>query len=122
MPGQANTVSVMIEKATIEPSCRPTTVITGTSVFLERVAEMDGAFGKPAGAREADVVGAQHFQHLGAHQPHDQRHLEERQRDRGHDEGLQAGNREQPGRPPGADAHHIAAAERRQPAEVTEKR
>ncbi len=34
MPGQANTVSVMIEKATIEPSCSPTIVITGTSVFF----------------------------------------------------------------------------------------
>ena len=34
IPGHANTVSVMIEKATIEPSWRPTTVITGTSVFL----------------------------------------------------------------------------------------
>ena len=38
---------------------------------LERVAEVDGAVGQAAGARELDVVGAQHLEHLGAHQPHD---------------------------------------------------
>ena len=34
MPGHWNTVSVMIAKAMIEPSCRPVIVITGTSVFF----------------------------------------------------------------------------------------
>ena len=34
MPGHWNTVSVMIAKAMIEPSCSPVIVITGTSVFL----------------------------------------------------------------------------------------
>ncbi len=32
MPGHWKTVSVMIEKAMIEPSWRPATVMTGTSV------------------------------------------------------------------------------------------
>ena len=34
MPGHWNTVSVTIANAMIAPSCRPTMVITGTSVFL----------------------------------------------------------------------------------------
>ena len=34
MPGHWNTVSVMIEKASSAPSCRPMIVITGTSVFF----------------------------------------------------------------------------------------
>jgi hypothetical protein len=34
MPGHWNTVSVMIEKAIRPPTCRPITVITGSSVFL----------------------------------------------------------------------------------------
>ena len=34
MPGHWNTVSVMIAKAMMAPSCRPVMVITGTSVFL----------------------------------------------------------------------------------------
>ena len=59
------------------PSCSPVTVITGISVFLQRVAEMDDAVAEAAGAREADVVGAQHLEHLGAHQAHDQRDLEQ---------------------------------------------
>ena len=33
MPGHWNTVSVMIAKAMMPPSCRPVMVITGTSVF-----------------------------------------------------------------------------------------
>ena len=78
---------------------------------------MHRALGKPPGPREPDVVGSQDLEHLGAHQPHDQRHLEQRERDGGHDQGLQPGNREQAGRPPGADMHHLAAAERGQPAQ-----
>ena len=58
---------------------------------LERVAEMHLTLGEAARSREADVIGAQHFQHLGAHEPHDERHLEERERDRRHDDGLEAG-------------------------------
>ena len=33
-PGHWNTVSVMMAKAMIAPSCKPTTVMTGTIVFL----------------------------------------------------------------------------------------
>ena len=117
MPGQANTVSVMIEKATIEPSCRPTTVMTGTSVLLSAWWKWTARSESPRALREADVVRAQHLEHLGAHQPHDQRHLEQRQRDRRHDQRLQPGDREQAGRPPRADMHDLAAPERRQPAQ-----
>src|SRR5271155_3078116 len=83
----------------------------------ESVMEMHRSLGKPPGPREPDVVGSQDLEHLGAHQPHDQRHLEQRERDGGHDQGLQPGNREQAGRPPGADMHHLAPAERGQPAQ-----
>src|SRR6266851_546197 len=38
---------------------------------LQRMAEIDGAVGEAAGARELDVVGAQDLEHLGAHQAHD---------------------------------------------------
>ena len=34
MPGHWNTVSVMMAKAMIEPSCSPVMVMTGTSVFF----------------------------------------------------------------------------------------
>ncbi len=34
MPGQENTVSVMIEKAMIAPNCKPVMVMTGTNVFF----------------------------------------------------------------------------------------
>ena len=33
-PGHWNTVSVMIAKAMIDPSCNPVIVMTGTSVFF----------------------------------------------------------------------------------------
>ena len=71
---------------------------------------MDGALGQSACARELDVVGAQHLEHLGAHQPLDQRHLEESQRDGGQDERFQTGYREQ-SRAPDAEIHRVAASE-----------
>src|SRR6266851_4623423 len=46
---------------------------------LQRVAEMYGAVRQTAGARELDVVGAQHLEHLRAHQPQHQGHLEQRE-------------------------------------------
>ena len=52
-----------------------------TEAFIMRVAEVHRAVGQAAGARELDVIGAQHFQHFGADQPHHQRHHEERERD-----------------------------------------
>src|SRR5882757_1920718 len=81
MPGHWNTVSVMMANAITEPNCSPATVMTGTSVFFS------------------------------AHQPHDQGHLEQAERDRRHDHGFQARHRQQPRRPP-AKAHHVSAAER----------
>ena len=57
-----------------------------------------------ARARELDVVGAQHLQHLGAHQPHDQRELEDRQRDRRQHDVVPAVAREQAGGPPAQPA------------------
>ena len=79
MPGHWNTVSVMMAKAISAPSCRPVMVITGTSVFFSAWPKYTAAVGQAAGARELDVVGAQHLQHLGAHQAQDQRQLEHRQ-------------------------------------------
>ena len=83
---------------------------------LERVAEVDGALGQPARAGELDVVGAQHLQHLGAHQARHQRHLEQPERDRRQDQRLEARGREEPGAPE-AEAHHLAAPERGQQVE-----
>ena len=114
MPGHWNTVSVMIAKAISAPTCSPMMVITGTSVLLQRMAEMDGAVRQAAGAGEADVVGAQHLQHLGAHEPRHQGHLEQAERDRRQDQRLETGDREEAGRPP-ADLHDLAAPEGRQP-------
>src|SRR3954463_6197967 len=100
-PGHWNTVSVMIAKAMIEPSWSPVMVITGTSVFLSAWPKLTMRLGRaPAratllesgGARgggELDVVGAQHLQHLGTHQPHDEGELEKRQRRRREEEGAQ---------------------------------
>ena len=46
MPGHWNTVSVMMAKAMIEPSCRPAMVITGTSVFFSAWPKWIGAVGQ----------------------------------------------------------------------------
>ena len=70
------------------PSCRPMMVMTGTSVFFSAWPKLIGAVGQAAGAGELDVVGAQHLQHLRAHQAHDQRHLEQAERDRRQDQRL----------------------------------
>ena len=90
MPGHWNTCSVMIAKAMMPPSCRPVMVITGTSVFFSAWPKFTARSREAAGAGELDVVGAQHLQHLGAHEPHDEREREEAQRDRGQDERLQS--------------------------------
>ena len=116
MPGHWKTVSVMIEKASSAPICRPMIVITGTSVFLSAWPKLMLRFAQAAGARELDVVGAHHLQHLGAHQPHDQRQLEQRERDRRHDDVAPALQR-QKARLPAAEIDRAAAAEGRQPAE-----
>ena len=83
---------------------------------LQRMTEVNRPVGQPARTRELDVVGAQHFQHLGAHQPHDQRHLEQRKRDRRQDQRFESAFGEQACRPP-AQRNGFAAAERRQPAQ-----
>src|SRR5579885_179528 len=83
---------------------------------LQRVAEMDEAVRQAAGAREFDVVGAQHLQHLGADEADDQRHLEEAEGDRRQDEGLQPVDGEEPRRPP-TERNGAAAAEGRKPAQ-----
>src|SRR5216684_1256525 len=82
---------------------------------LERMAEIDGAVGEAAGARELDVVGAQDLEHLGAHQAHDQGQLHEAEGDRRHDQRPQPVDGEKSRRPP-AERHRLAAAEGRQPA------
>ena len=115
MPGHWNTLSVISAKAMIEPSCRPAMVITGTSVFFSAWPKLTARSVRPA-RRELDVVGAQHLDHLAAHQAHDQRHLEQAERDRRQDERLEAGGGEQAGGPE-AEAHDIAAPERGQHAE-----
>ena len=78
MPGHWNTCSVMIENAMIEPELQPGDRDDRHQRVLQRVAEVDRAVGEAARPRELDVVGAQHFEHLGAHEPHDQRELEQR--------------------------------------------
>src|SRR6266851_3455962 len=83
---------------------------------LQRMAEIDGAVGEAAGARELDVVGAQDLEHLGAHQAHDQGQLHEAEGDRRHDQRPQPVDGEKSRRPP-AERHRLAAAEGRQPAE-----
>src|SRR5205085_4037402 len=87
---------------------------------LERVPEVDGAIAEAARAREANVIGAQHFQHFRADEALDERHLEQAERDRGQDERLQARGGEKAGRPP-AKAHRVTAAEGGQPAELDRK-
>jgi hypothetical protein len=57
---------------------------------LERMSEVDRPIRQAAGARELDVVGAQHLEHLRAHEAHDEGHLDERQRDRRQDQRFEA--------------------------------
>jgi peptide/nickel transport system substrate-binding protein len=83
---------------------------------LQCMPEIDRAVAEPAGPREFDVIGAQHLDHLGPDQPHDQRHLKQGQGHRRQDDRAPALDRQQPRRPP-ADMHNGAAPERGQPAE-----
>ena len=108
IPGHWNTVSVMMAKAMMEPSWNPVIGDDRNQGVLQGVAEVDGAPAQPAGPGELDVVGPQDLQHLGADQPHDERHLEQRQRDAGEDEGPPPARSEQPGGPP-AEPHDVAA-------------
>ncbi|ENN88838.1 hypothetical protein RHSP_37710 [Rhizobium freirei PRF 81] len=79
----------------------------------QRMTEIDAPARNAAGAGKLDVVGAQHLEHFGAHQTHDQRDLVERKRDRRQNECRTARPRQEACRPP-ADLHHIAAPESRQ--------
>ena len=47
---------------------------------LERVAKMHGSVGQATRSGKLDVISAQDFQHLRAHQPHNEGHLKKRQR------------------------------------------
>jgi hypothetical protein len=49
---------------------------------LEGMAKVDRAVGDAARPRELDVIGAQHLEHLGSHEAHEQRQLEQRERER----------------------------------------
>ena len=77
---------------------------------------MDGPVRQATGAGELDVIGAQHLEHLGAHQAHDQRQLKHRQRDGRQGDVLPALGRQQAGAPQ-THLHHIAAPEAGQPAQ-----
>src|ERR1044071_7784612 len=110
IPGHWNTLSVISANAMIEPSCRPVMVITGTSVFFSAWPKLIARLDKTR-ARELDVVGAQHLHHLAAHQPHDQRHLEQAERDCRQHQRLQSRRGEKAGGPE-ADAHDFAAPAR----------
>jgi hypothetical protein len=77
--------------------------------ILESVTEVNRPRRQSARPREADVVGAQDLEHFSPNQPHDQRHLEQAERNRGHDQSLEAGNSQQPRGPP-ADPHDVPAA------------
>ena len=83
---------------------------------LQRMAEVHGPVAQPAGARELNVVGAQHLEHLAAHQSHDERHLKQPERDRRQDKCFQAGCGQQPCRPE-AEPYDFTASKRRQHAE-----
>ena len=87
---------------------------------LQRVTEMYGAVGQTARARELDVIGAQHLEHLRAHEPHQQRELEKAQCHRWQDDGLET----LPGREIAvpSDIDRRAASERREPVEPHRKR
>jgi hypothetical protein len=93
MPGHWNTVSVMMAKGDDRAELQAGDGDDRHQRVLQRMAEMDRARRQPAGPGEADVVGAQHLQHLGPDEPHDQRHLEQAERDRRQDQRLQAGDR-----------------------------
>src|SRR5574343_1319302 len=80
------------------------------------MAEMDGAVGQAAGAGKLDVVGAQHLQHLGTYQPHDQRDLEDGQRDGRQHDVVPALERQQAAGPP-VDVHHLTTPEAGEPAQ-----
>ena len=77
------------------------------------MAEVHGAIGEAAGACELDVVGAQHLQHLRAHEAQHQGHLEQRQGEGRQHDRLEARSGEQSRVPP-AELHRLAASEGRE--------
>jgi hypothetical protein len=60
-------------------------------------------------AREFYIIGPQHFKHLSANQPHDQRHLEQPERDRRQDKRLAARRCQKSGTPAAWQLDRIAA-------------
>jgi hypothetical protein len=83
----------------------------------QRMSELDAPLRDAARPRETDVVGAHGLEHLGANQPHDQRQLEEAERQHRQHQRLAPGLGQKPSRPP-ADADDVAASERRQPPQL----
>ena len=77
---------------------------------------MYGVVGEAACARELDVVGAQHFQHFGSHQPHDQGNGIESERGGRQHQRLQSAGGEEAGGPV-ADGGGFATPERGQQAQ-----
>src|SRR5690606_37747109 len=67
---------------------------------FQGVAKVDSALRQATGTSKFDVVGAQDFQHLGAHQTQDQRELEQTERDGGQDQMLDTVPAKQAGTPP----------------------
>jgi hypothetical protein len=80
MPGHWNTGLGDDGEGDQAAELQPVMVITGTSVFFSACRNGWRWFDRPRARGELDVVGAQHLEHFGAHQPHDQRELEDRQR------------------------------------------
>ena len=89
----------------------------GDEGVAQRMPTIQRGVAQTPGACKADVVAAQHVQHLGAHQPHDERELEEAQRDGGQHQRRQPGDSEQPGLP-AADIDQRSPPEGRQPLQL----
>ena len=73
------------------------------------VPEMDQPLGQPSRAGEANEILPHNVEHLGTHEPHEERELIQRERASGENEGAPAARREQSGLPE-AELHGVAAA------------
>ena len=62
----ANTLSVTTTPPISSAMPMPITVTIGTAAFLQRMHEQDAALRQALGARGADVVLLQHFEHASA--------------------------------------------------------
>ena len=105
-PGQANTVSTMTAPASRLEISSAATVITGMAALRARCRQKQPSGGHASGAGRAHVVLGEFIQQRGAGDAGEGRHAQEPERDRRHDQMLDAAGRRRRQPAEGHGEHH----------------